>query len=40
LGMRLGSRLAEKTRESAEKIAGLLLVMAGILIVVEKEFGL
>lgn len=40
LGMRLGAQLAEKTRESAEKIAGLLLVVGGILIVVEKQLGL
>jgi putative Mn2+ efflux pump MntP len=40
LGMRLGSRLADKTRESAEKIAGLLLVIGGVLIVVEKELRL
>jgi manganese efflux pump family protein len=32
--------MAEKTRESAEKIAGLLLVVGGILIVVEKQLGL
>lgn len=40
LGMRLGARLAERTRESGEKIAGLLLAVGGILIVVEKELGL
>jgi hypothetical protein len=32
--------LADKTRESAEKIAGLLLVIAGVVIVVENELRL
>ncbi len=40
LGMRLGSHMADKTRESAEKIAGLLLVIAGVVIVVENELRL
>jgi len=36
LGMRLGSRIAEKAREAAEKIAGGLLVVAAGFVVVEK----
>lgn len=38
LGMRFGSRITEWTRESAEKIAGVLLVAAAVLVVVEKLF--
>jgi putative Mn2+ efflux pump MntP len=36
LGMRLGSFFAEEKRESAEKIAGGLLLVAAALIIVEK----
>jgi manganese efflux pump family protein len=36
LGMRLGSRLAEKTRGAAEKLAGAVLVLTAAVIVVEK----
>jgi manganese efflux pump family protein len=36
LGMRLGSRIAEKAREAAEKFAGGLLLIAAGLVVVEK----
>jgi len=36
LGMRLGSRIAEKARGAAEKFAGGLLVVAAGLVVVEK----
>jgi putative Mn2+ efflux pump MntP len=36
LGMRLGSRIAEKAREAAEKFAGVLLLVAAALVVVEK----
>ncbi|MHB8611272.1 MAG: manganese efflux pump MntP [Candidatus Dormibacteraceae bacterium] len=36
LGMRLGSRLAEKARGTAEKLAGALLLVAALLVVVEK----
>jgi manganese efflux pump family protein len=39
LGMKLGSRLAQKAREAAEKVAGALLVIAGLLVVVEKLAG-
>lgn len=37
-GMRLGSRLADKTRGAAEKFAGSLLVLAAALVVVERLF--
>jgi putative Mn2+ efflux pump MntP len=40
LGMRLGSRIAERARESAEKAAGLLLIAAAALVVIEKVTGL
>ena len=36
LGMRLGSRLAEGAKQSAERIAGALLVMAAVLVLAEK----
>ena len=36
LGLRLGSRLGEGTREAAEKIAGLALIGLGVLILAEK----
>ena len=36
LGLRLGSRLGEAARESAEKIAGLALIGLGLLILIEK----
>lgn len=35
LGMRLGSRLAEKARWAAEKLAGALLLLATVLVVAE-----
>jgi hypothetical protein len=37
--MRLGSRLAENTREAAGRIAGLLLIVAALLVVVEHVAG-
>jgi len=40
LGMRIGSRLAARVRESAEKVAGLLLVVAAALVASEKLFGI
>jgi len=40
LGMRFGSHLADKTKESAEKVAGVLLVIAGIVIGAETELRL
>jgi putative Mn2+ efflux pump MntP len=36
LGMRLGSRLAEKARETTEKLAGVLLLLAAALVLAEK----
>ncbi len=36
LGMRLGSRLAENAREAAGRIAGVLLLVAALLVVVES----
>jgi manganese efflux pump family protein len=39
VGMRLGSRIAERTRESAERAAGLLLVAAGALVAAERLIG-
>ena len=36
LGMRLGSRLAEGAKRSAERIAGALLVVAAVLVLAEK----
>jgi len=36
LGMRLGSRIAEKARGAGEKVAGALLVLAAALVVLEK----
>ena len=36
LGLRLGSRLAEKTRSAAERLAGALLVLAAVVVVLEK----
>jgi putative Mn2+ efflux pump MntP len=35
LGMRLGSRLAENARQAAGRIAGLLLILAALLVVAE-----
>ncbi len=40
LGMRFGARLSERARESTERMAGLLLVLAAVLIVVEKLLAL
>jgi putative Mn2+ efflux pump MntP len=39
LGMRLGSHLADKTRQAAERIAGGLLLLAALLVVAEKVLG-
>jgi manganese efflux pump family protein len=39
LGMRLGSRLAESTREAAGRVAGLLLMAAAVLVIVEHVAG-
>jgi putative Mn2+ efflux pump MntP len=39
LGLRLGSRLAEKTRAAAEKLAGALLVLAAVVVALEKLLG-
>ena len=36
LGMRLGSRLAESARRGAGRVAGALLVLAAVLVMVEK----
>lgn len=40
IGMRLGARLEEEAREWAERTAGLLLIAAGILVIVEHAAGL
>lgn len=40
VGMRVGSRLGDEAREWAERIAGALLIGAGLLVVVEKQAGL
>jgi putative Mn2+ efflux pump MntP len=40
VGMRVGSKLGEEAREWAERIAGLLLIAAGVLVVVERMAGL
>lgn len=40
VGMRVGSKLGEAAREWAERSAGVLLIGAGVLIVVEKQAGL
>lgn len=40
IGMRVGARLADESREVAEKIAGGLLVLAAILVVVERVVGI
>ena len=39
LGMRFGSRLAESSRQSAGRLAGLLLVVAAALLVIEHLVG-
>ncbi|GAC1445698.1 MAG: hypothetical protein NVSMB52_07790 [Chloroflexota bacterium] len=39
IGMRLGSKLGEETREWAERLAGLLLIGAGALVVLERQLG-
>lgn len=39
LGMRLGSRLAKSARHAAGRIAGLLLIVAALLVVVEHVAG-
>jgi manganese efflux pump family protein len=36
LGMRLGSHLAERARQAAGQLAGALLVLAAVLVVIEK----
>lgn len=40
LGMRTGAKLGEEAREWAERIAGILLVVTGGLVLVEKQAGL
>lgn len=40
VGMRAGSKLGEETREWAERVAGLLLIAAGLLVVVERQAAL
>lgn len=40
IGMRTGAKLGEEAREWAERVAGALLVGAGFLVLVEKQFGL
>jgi putative Mn2+ efflux pump MntP len=40
LGMRLGSRLAESARQAAGRIAGILLLVAALLVIVEHLAGL
>lgn len=40
LGMRLGSRMAESARHGAVRIAGLLLVLAALLVAAERAAGL
>ena len=40
LGMRIGSRVADNTRETAGRIAGLLLILAALLLVAEHIAGL
>jgi Mn2+/Fe2+ NRAMP family transporter len=39
LGMRLGSRLAENAREAAGRVAGVLLILAAVLVVAEHLAG-
>ena len=39
LGMRLGSRLAQSAKERAEKVAGVLLLLAAALVLLEKLTG-
>jgi manganese efflux pump family protein len=39
-GMRIGSKLGQEAREWAERIAGILLIGAGVLVVVERQVGL
>ena len=36
LGLRLGSRLGERTRSAAQKLAGALLLVAAVIVVAEK----
>lgn len=36
IGMRLGSNLAERAREVAQRVAGALLVLAAVIVVLEK----
>jgi putative Mn2+ efflux pump MntP len=40
VGMRVGSKLGEEAREWAERLAGLLLIGAGVLVVVARVAGL
>jgi putative Mn2+ efflux pump MntP len=40
LGMRLGSRVADATRQTAGRVAGLLLLLAAALLVVERTIGI
>src|SRR5947209_887336 len=39
IGMRLGARVGEEMRERAERLAGLLLLGAGIFVVAERAFA-
>jgi putative Mn2+ efflux pump MntP len=39
LGMRLGSRLAESARQAAGRFAGILLILAGVLVIAEHVAG-
>jgi putative Mn2+ efflux pump MntP len=38
-GMRLGARLGEEAREWAERLAGVLLLAAGVLVILERVTG-
>ncbi len=40
IGMRVGARLGGEAREWAERVAGVLLIGAGVLVVVERQAGL
>jgi putative Mn2+ efflux pump MntP len=40
VGLRLGARLEEESREWAERVAGVLLIAAGVLVVVEQAVGM
>lgn len=40
VGMRLGTKLGEEAREWAERLAGILLIGAGFLVVIERQAGM